>query len=56
MTELLTIRETATLLKISVSSLERLRKDEEIAFPQPVRIGGRVVFRVEDLNVWIAGR
>ena len=47
---LLTIEETAKLLRISKATLHRLMADKQIT---PVRIGGRTLFDKKDLESFI---
>jgi excisionase family DNA binding protein len=47
---LLTIEETARFLRISKATLHRLLADKTLI---PVRIGGRTLFDMKDLNTFI---
>ena len=49
--ELLTIRELAKVLKLSPRSIWRLVKNHQL--PVPVRIGGSIRWRAEDIIRWI---
>lgn len=49
---LATAAQVAELLKISTRTLWRLRSDGNI--PEPVRIGGTVRWRVDEIKNWIA--
>jgi excisionase family DNA binding protein len=48
---LLSIEETADYLKVSISTLARMRRDKN--GPQYVQIGYRVMYRKEDLDAYI---
>ncbi len=50
--ELLTIRELAKVLKLSPRSIWRLVKNHQL--PAPVRIGGSIRWRADDISLWIA--
>ena len=50
--ELLTIRELAKVLKLSPRSIWRLVKNQQL--PAPVRIGGSIRWRADDISLWIA--
>ena len=49
--ELLTIRELAKVLKLSPRSIWRLVKNHQL--PAPVRIGGSIRWRADDITRWI---
>lgn len=49
--ELLTIRELARVLKLSPRSIWRLVKNHQL--PAPVRIGGSIRWRADDITHWI---
>jgi len=51
--ELLTIREVARLLKISVTSVRRLKQQRHIAF---IKIGGSVLFLRSDIVSYVERR
>jgi predicted DNA-binding transcriptional regulator AlpA len=50
---LITAAEFAQMLKLSVRTLWRRRSAGQV--PQPVRIGGAVRWRLDDVRQWIAG-
>ena len=50
MQELLSIPETAKVLKISTSSLYRLTSRKQIPF---IKIGSRVVFQPAKIDAWL---
>ena len=50
--ELLTIRELAKVLKLSPRSIWRLVKSHQL--PAPVRIGGSIRWRADDISIWIS--
>lgn len=50
--ELLTIRELAKVLKLSPRSIWRLVRNHQL--PAPVRIGGSIRWRADDISFWIA--
>jgi len=50
--ELLTIRDLAKVLKLSPRSIWRLVKNHQL--PAPVRIGGSIRWRADDISRWIA--
>lgn len=50
--ELLTIRELAKALKLSPRSIWRLVRNRQL--PLPIRIGGSIRWRAEDISRWIA--
>ena len=50
--ELLTIRELATILKVSQRSIWRLVAAGQLV--EPLRIGGSIRWRCEDIRDWIA--
>lgn len=45
-------KEVADLLGCSVRTLERLRKKR--AFPSPIKLGGRVLYRLADIEQFVA--
>lgn len=49
---LITAQELANLLQISTRSLWRLRSSGQL--PLPVRLGGNVRWRLEEIRKWIA--
>lgn len=49
--ELLTIRELAKVLKLSPRSIWRLVKNQKL--PVPVRIGGSIRWRADEITRWI---
>lgn len=51
---LMTARELATLLRVSTRTLWRLRSAG--ALPQPVRFGGTVRWRHDEVRAWIAAK
>lgn len=51
---LLSIDETADYLKVSVSTLARMRRDKN--GPKYVQIGYRVTYRKEDLDAYIKSK
>ncbi len=53
MQELLTIPETAKVLKISTSSLYRLTSQRKIPF---IKIGSRVIFQPDKIQAWLEDR
>ena len=53
MPELLSIRDVATLLKISVPSIRRLQQQRQIPF---IKIGGRVLFSKSDILSFVDRR
>ena len=48
--ELLTVREVAVLLKISVATVRRLQQRRQIPF---LKIGGRVIFAKSDIALYL---
>ena len=52
-TALITAADFATMLKVSVRTLWRLRSAGQI--PEPVRLGGAVRWRLDEVRKWIAG-
>jgi excisionase family DNA binding protein len=48
---LLNKEEASAALSISTRTLDNLVKDKKI--PQPVRVGGRVLFKVSDLEAFV---
>ena len=51
---LLSIEETADYLKVSISTLARMRRDKN--GPKHVQIGYRVTYRKEDLDAYIESK
>ena len=47
----MTAKQAATLLGIGVSTLHRLRSSGRV--PEPVKIGGSVRWRREELKAWV---
>ena len=56
MNDLVTLKELALYLRVSDSSVVRLRKDTDQPFPKPLNMGGRILFRREEINAWLAER
>jgi predicted DNA-binding transcriptional regulator AlpA len=50
---LITAADVAAMLKVSVRTLWRLRSAGQI--PEPVRLGGAVRWRLDEIKKWIAG-
>ncbi|MGO9113940.1 MAG: helix-turn-helix transcriptional regulator [Thermoguttaceae bacterium] len=50
---LITATDFAAMLKVSVRTLWRLRSGGKI--PEPVRLGGAVRWRLDEVKDWIAG-
>jgi excisionase family DNA binding protein len=50
--ELLTVAEAAQLLRISISSVQRLQQQRRLPF---IKVGGRVRFAMSDLASFIDG-
>jgi excisionase family DNA binding protein len=53
MPELLTIRELATILKVSQRSIWRLVASGQLV--EPLRVGGSIRWRRDDIRDWIIG-
>ena len=49
---LITAAEFAEMLKVSVRTLWRLRSAKQV--PEPVRLGGAVRWRLDEVTKWIA--
>ncbi len=50
---LITAVDFATMLKVSVRTLWRLRSAGHV--PEPVRLGGAIRWRLDEVKNWIAG-
>lgn len=50
---LLTINDMAKLLRCSVRTVARMRRDGHI--PNPLKIGGALRWRADDVKAWIEG-
>lgn len=50
---LVTAEQLAEILQVSTRTVWRMRSAGQL--PKPVRIGGNVRWRAQDLEVWIAG-
>jgi excisionase family DNA binding protein len=50
---LITAAEFASLLQVSTRTLWRLRSEGRV--PEPVRLGGAVRWRLDEVKKWIAG-
>ena len=50
---MITAVDFATMLKVSVRTLWRLRSAGQV--PEPVRLGGAVRWRLDEVKKWIAG-
>jgi prophage regulatory protein len=50
---LITAAECARMLRVSVRTLWRLRSARQV--PEPVRLGGAVRWRLDEVQNWIAG-
>ena len=50
---LITAADFAAMLKVSVRTLWRLRSAGQV--PEPVRLGGAVRWRLDEVKKWIAG-
>ena len=50
---LITAADFAAILKVSVRTLWRLRSGGQV--PEPVRLGGAVRWRLDEVKNWIAG-
>lgn len=48
---LLSITSLSELLGVSLSHVKRLRASGRL--PDPVRLGGRVLWRVDEINAWV---
>jgi len=53
--QLATPKEVAAMLRLSISALRLLRL-RDASFPAPIKIGGRVLWRVHEVNDWIKGK
>ncbi|MDI1291472.1 MAG: helix-turn-helix domain-containing protein [Methylobacter sp.] len=51
--ELMTTKQLAEFLKISVSSLEKQRSQNPKAPPSFIKVGRAVRYRVEDISRWL---
>jgi len=50
-----TARDVCALLKISIATLWRLRRDHD--FPRPVELSpNRIAFRAAEISAWLASR
>jgi predicted DNA-binding transcriptional regulator AlpA len=55
MTDLMTTKELLAILRVSMTTLQRMRRDD--GFPAPVRLSPRrIVWRGEDIAGWMAAR
>ena len=52
-TELMTIGEVATLLRVSIITIRRLHFAKQI--PAPIKVGRQLRWRLTDLEEWIDG-
>lgn len=54
---MLTVKDICDRLKITRVHLLTLRKDPELNFPQPIKVGARALrWREADLDAWIAAQ
>jgi prophage regulatory protein len=49
--QLMTVEDLAKLLRVSVRTVWRLRRNASV--PRPVKIGGGVRWRISDVRAWI---
>ncbi len=51
MPQLLTTDDVASALAVSASTIRKMARDGEL--PQPIRVGGRLRFRADDVRAWL---